>query len=284
MIAAIMDKYYESTLSSLSPTRDKMMRYHLSRFLVLAGKKDLNEVSNNDCLKYIQFIRNFGYAPKTINDISGQLRRVLNIYGLHYLDHLRPIPGQSIPHGIFTDDEIALMLKTSDGLARDILIPGLFAGLRSKDICNLLWSSYDPPFLRFIQFKTKAPIAIPAAKELVKLIESKKRTSEYIFPTLQERYRKDTSLVSYTFRAFLHKIGIKNTMYKPQNYRNSVNIKGIHSLRHTFLYKLAMSGLPYPVILRYAGHIDPKTLQTYINHLSDEDLKRYFGQFTIIGK
>lgn len=171
------------------------------------------------------------------------------------------------PHSrrALSDAEVAAVFAAADAISREagvLFRIGAFTGLRLADCCFLDWSAVDlangdvrvKP--RKTARSTGALVAIPIMPELRAALESTPPQMRVgpVLPEIARRYRRDTSSVSDLIvnRAF-HAAGIETNHAEPGQKNRAVDV-GFHSLRHTFVTRCALAGVPLPVVRAIVGH------------------------------
>jgi len=164
-------------------------------------------------------------------------------------------------------EEIDHLLKNSNGLY-PILYTFLKTGLRKSELINLRWDDLD--FQRKCatveskkswHTKTGKSRQIPLDDDLLNVLRKLPRTSEYIF--LNTNGRKYDYHLNERVKKLEECIGIRNLT--------------LHTLRHTFISHLVMSGVDLVTVKELAGHSDIKTTMRYA-HLAPEHLRKSIGK------
>jgi integrase len=173
----------------------------------------------------------------------------------------------------FTEQELDLMLTNTSNYLRQVLMIGLYTGMRIKEMLNLKWSQID--FNRQIitiqntdTFKTKSrkERVVPLNSELKNyLLELR---DVFIDPKSDNKYPREISQKTYVicaktgapiacvrkaFSRFLKKLKISNAT--------------LHTLRHTFASHCVMSGVELYAVKHFLGHSRVTTTEIYA-HLS----------------
>ena len=163
--------------------------------------------------------------------------------------------------------EIEQLLQSSDGLY-PIIYTFLKTGLRKSELINLRWEDID--FQRKCitveskekwYTKTGNSREIPLGNGLLETLKNLPRTSEYVFVnTNGKKY-------GYHLTERVKRLGT----------RIGMNGLTLHTLRHTFISHLVMSGVDLVTVKELAGHSDIKTTMRYA-HLAPEHLRKSIGK------
>jgi len=106
------------------------------------------------------------------------------------------------------------------------------------------------------------------ANEAGEIIKTDK-LQRFVCPALASQYIDNPSKISRDFSAVLDRLGIKREKKVAGRSRPHV-FKDLHSLRHTFVYLAAESGIPLAVVQGIVGHTSQKMTQHYANHATDK--------------
>ncbi len=151
----------------------------------------------------------------------------------------------------------------------------LNTGLRREDTCLLKWKDVDwrKKMLDVMPGKTKRygrHVSIPIIGELERVLRTQMTAqieSEYVLPLLAERFQRDPSGISQDYTWLLKKAGIITSIERKG--RKAQVIKSFHSLRHTFVSRLAEKGISPLVIQSMSGHSTMIMTERY-SHISLE--------------
>jgi len=154
------------------------------------------------------------------------------------------------------DDEIKKLLAASEGLFRNILLVGLYAGMRLGEVLNLEWDNLDfkSNFIKIMSKKTwktktgKTRI-VPMHPNIRKALEPMKQQRGYVFKTSNGNKLIITD-VAHRFKRLVKKAGIKYCTY--------------HTLRHTFATHLLRKGVDIYRVSKLLGHSSVKVTEKVI--------------------
>ena len=150
----------------------------------------------------------------------------------------------------------ALLAATAGTEYHGAILVGLYTGLRYNDIAHLTWSEIGPEAIRLRPRKTQAhgiAVAIPLHPRLGAYLAALPRPGADVFPDLAESY-----LRRGTARRFMQACRAAGVPHKGITF---------HSLRHTFVTRLAEAGVPEDVRRRLAGHSNAVTHDRYAHDL-----------------
>ncbi len=181
----------------------------------------------------------------------------------------------------FTLKEIARVLKAAEGSEwYGMTLAGLYCGARLTDISRLTWRAVDliAGTLSFVAKKTGGRVSIPLAKPLADYLTelpAPDSPDAPVFPTL---YTKKASTLSGGFRSVLADAGLATapaahrSTGKGRDAARDVSELSFHSLRHSFVSILKMTGANEATAMALAGH-ETKAVSRNYTHM-DEDVLR----------
>lgn len=248
--------------------------------------KNLQEITLSVAESFISHIRkNLQRSPATLNEIHSTVSQVFSLLKNDLsmenpFKSIEKLSASADGHEPYTLEEMKKILDESDDFLKPLFVVGFFTGLRLGDICTLKTSEidFDTLFIRRVQRKTGVLANIPIAPYLARfLCGAVASSSSYAFPALAEQYLVCESTICNKVKNFLEGLGIK-TVKNMENRRN-VNVKGIHSLRHTFCSIAGIVGIPLSVVQSIVGHMTPKMTEYYSRHIDEETKKKYMLHF-----
>lgn len=198
-----------------------------------------------------------------------------------------PAAGVRLPEAIaearepFTAGELETLLKASKGTDWETAIMlGAFAGLRLGDAANLKWESVDfaSGVLKFVPEKTSRKgheLQMPIANRLLSHLEklagkASAQKSHFLCPSLAGRKVGGRAGLSAEFVALMVQSHVDaNAVTAKDGRTRKFSRKTFHSLRHTFISRLANAGVAEDVRASLVGHADPKETKRY-THLELE--------------
>ena len=164
-------------------------------------------------------------------------------------------------------EEIEHLLQNSDGLY-PVLYTSLKTGLRKGELINLTWDNVDFQRRRIAVeskqdwcTKTGNSREIPVADDLLTVLRDLPRACDYVF--LNTNGKKYGYHLTERIKRLAKRIGLASLT--------------LHTLRHSFISHLVMSGVDLVTVKELAGHSDIKTTMRYA-HLAPEHLRKSIGK------
>ena len=177
----------------------------------------------------------------------------------------------------FSIEELRTILDATESrpMLRQLVTLAVCTGLRTGDACRLTWDEVDLrssiAWIHKKTSKTGKAVKIPVMPKLRSLLEEQPQgqRGESVFPDLANQYDKDETRLSKSFGALLDSLGIERSRRIEDRSRPHV-FKDLHSLRHTFVYLAAESGIPLAIVQGIVGHASPKMTALYADHATDK--------------
>ncbi len=237
------------------------------------------------------FYANKQLASKTVNayhkEVQWVFEQLIADAGLtrNPFTHIKKLIGTQVKREIFLDDELRLIENSlvNYPFCKHLYYIGTGTGMRMGNICLLRWEdiSMDKRIIQCENLKTGGKLTIPILDEVYHyLSELGPRTSGYVSEEHAEAYKNCDTNVSLTFRRFLNEIGIETTV-KVEGRSRSANIKGIHAMRHTFIYRAMIANIPINIIQCIVGHVDEDVTKMYADHVMASDAQKAMKGFSI---
>ena len=230
------------------------------------------------------------YANHTLNEIHSTCIQVFELLKNDTGMPENPFAGiekliaESDSHEPYTFEELKKIFDHADEYLHPIFMIGLFSGLRLGDICTLRKSDviFDRHFIIRRQRKTGNRASIPMHEILeryLRAVYDRSPDPEYMLPKHAAQYMKNSSTISNRVRRFLESdLGIVSLKHV-EGRKQAINVKGIHSLRHTFITIAGVVGIPEPVVRSIVGHMTPEMTRLYTRHIEEADKLRYIQLF-----
>lgn len=287
--------------------RETFKRHYWNDFVFFMRRMNpdvttLQRVTKSHAEQYIGLIRKHGqfrayynkenkglYANHTLNEIHSVCIQVFDLLkndsGMpeNPFKDIEKLVAESDSHEPYTLEELKLIFQHADEWLHPVFMIGLFSGLRLGDICTLKKENiiFERHFIIRDQRKTGREASIPMHEVLEKYIRmlfEKYPDSEYLLPKHADLYKMFPSEISRKTKLFLQDLGIVS-MKKVDGRNRSINVKGIHSLRHTFCTIAGVAGIPEPVLRSIVGHMTPEMTKLYTRHIEESDKLRYIQLF-----
>ena len=167
---------------------------------------------------------------------------------------------------VFEDSSIGCIFKDELAVLHHI---GLNTGLRLGDCCMLRWSSVDfeKGVLTVKPRKTARydrMVSIPIVPELEQALRTASMWKDkfgYVLPNIAKRYESNACGIQKDYEYLLSKAGIQTSIEREG--MRAVPLKTFHSLRHTFVSRLAEKGVSPLVIQSMSGHTSIAMTERY---------------------
>jgi integrase len=120
-------------------------------------------------------------------------------------------------------------------------------------------------------------VTIPIVPELEAVLgkaEGWKDGSGYVCPNVADRYTRNSNGVKQDYEWLLRKAGLKTSLERKG--MRAVPLKTFHSLRHTFISRLAEKGVSPLVIQSMTGHTTNAMTERY-SHIGLDAKRRALG-------
>lgn len=273
--------------------------------------KLLNEVTRPIAEGYVNYIRRNGAFVKevkqkgrasytlasklshaTLNGYHKELQWVFQtLYSDAGLDrnpftHIKKLKLSKVKREAYSNEEISLIEANVDSAPfnKHLYYIGSYTGMRMGNICMLDWSDVDMTkrLIKCENLKTGGKLTIPILPPLYNYLQfCQPLHSGFVSSEHAERYQNEPAYVSSTFTNFLNSLGI-NTKVKVKGRSRASNTKGIHAMRHTFIYRAMLAKIPFNVIQCIVGHVDADITKMYADHVAAEDAQRAMAGFSIL--
>jgi integrase len=178
----------------------------------------------------------------------------------------------------FTDDQIRDLLRVADADWRGMVLVGCHTGMRLHDAANLTWQNVDLTgcTLTFRDEKTsnrkargKKDTVIVLHDDLIAYLESLPTNDDPhapLFPSLFGKPSGSHGGLSNGFNRLMAKGEIRLPLGKEKNGRGRrFRALGFHSLRHTFISKLANADISADVRKEMTGHSSDEIHRRYVH-------------------
>ena len=227
--------------------------------------RTLDEVDEQTAAKFVKEMRG-RYAPQTLTQTVSELSQLWR--GLRMVRNpwkeIPPERGGGVPRRAFTDGELRRVLAGADGELRTLLMVGAYTGLRIGDAATLRWESVSPDMATIALMPRKTAhtsgmtVTIPVHPALRACL-GRHGGAGYIMPTMAA---KTPTKRCDAVQRHLRRCGIA-TSERRDGYHVRVAVYGFHSLRATFVTRLADIGMPLAQIQGMVGHVSPRMTMHY---------------------
>jgi integrase len=196
--------------------------------------------------------------------------------------------AEKVQRRAFTLAEVKLtMEKAPSDFWRYMILGGFFTGLRLGDLISLTWGNVDlhAKFIRLVTIKTGTRISIPIRNaRFLELLAKHKRAAgkvkltDALWPDQAEHYAREGAMCfsNEFYSEVLFPAGLvpKRSTHKRKSGRaaaRTANQVSFHSLRHTFVSMLKITGANQSTAKELAGHSSDQVNELY-THLPESAL------------
>jgi integrase len=169
---------------------------------------------------------------------------------------------------------IDLNLEGRDKIIRDLFVVGLFTGLRISDLKRLTLENYKGGKITIINRKTKKETAIPASKDVRRIIEEyngfPKFSSEPVMNRAIKRFGREAKITEIV--EFNEIVGGKNETTKIEK----CELLGTHTCRRSFITNTLKRKIPIVDVAKFAGS-NVNNVERYNKEKAEETAERYIG-------
>lgn len=290
------DEFLQTWLSNRKVKAGTQVRYRqvIEQFLALIGEKagqDLRSVSTLDLQAFVNANEREGLSGTTVGLNVKILRAAFGAAVRAGYIETNPAASVETPEAIaeerepFTDAEIKALLEAAgESDWSTVIMLGTLAGLRLGDAVGLKWEHVNLTEAKIVFVPTKTSrkgrvLELPMARQLhafLKALAGKRRIfgSEFVCPTLANQVIGGRAGLSAQFATLMESAGVSGVAVKARDGRTRrFSRKTAHSLRHTFVSKLANCGVAEDVRASLAGHASPKETKRY-SHLELESRRK----------
>lgn len=285
------DEFFRAWVLNLKRKPGTIERYKqiTDEFLVMLGKRaelDLKSIESSHVQEFVNNDSKRGRSGTTTVLNAKILRAVFN--SAVRAGHIESNPAGSVelPQAItearepFTSGELETLLASAKGDWETAILLSAYAGLRIGDAVRLKWENIDlaAGVLKFLPEKTSRKgreLIVPIAERLLAHLEKiagkdAAQKSKYVCPSLAAREIGGRAGLSAAFVELMGRANVESKAVVAKDGRErKFSRKTFHSLRHTFISRLANAGVAEDVRASLAGHADPKETKRY-SHLEME--------------
>jgi integrase len=262
------------TLSQKESTADRYQK-PVTAFLESLGSKadkSLTSLTPKDIEDFRNARMKAGVSNSTVNfDLSVINGALLSAYkqGLILTNPCAAVEkpkATSQKRDVFSPADIRALMAEADQDWQTAILLGFYAGLRLSDAASLTWDQVDlsESVIAYTQGKTGNRVEVPIhpqlEERLLKLAGD--HPGGKLCPTLAGQATGGGSGLSTQFANILRRAGVDQRQVQSSRTRKFSGIS-FHSLRHTFVSKLANARVSAEDRMRLSGHKDASIHQGY---------------------
>lgn len=245
-----------------------------AQFCEARGAAFLRDLTRGDAADFVREVA-ATRAPATANLYADSVRRIIHALtdgAKCAFDGLPRLRVEQSLRRALTDEELGRVLGTADGEMRTLCHIGAYTGLRLSDAVRVKWEDFTADGAALIVRPRKTAhssgrvVSVPVHAELRRVIGDGGGKCGYLMPQLAAL--KHDALGRRVMGHLQKCVGFERGR-KPQGYRRSMPEVGFHSLRATFITRLANAGTPLPVVQSLVGHTTPTMTMRYYRASAD---------------
>jgi len=240
--------------------RDEQLVGHLLK--EFSGRK-LNDI-HPFLIESYKIKRKEEVKPATVNREVACLKRIFNLaikWGMTTENPVRAVklfPEPKLSCRWLSHEEGRNLIDACATHLKAIVVTALNTGMRLQEILKLKWEhvNVQQRYLTVVAAKNNENREIPLNREMISLLTSLERESEYVFPNDNGQ---PFGSVKTAFNAAVRRSGIQRCRF--------------HDLRHTFASHSVMNGVDLTTVKELLGHKSLAMVLRYA-HLSAEHKRR----------
>ena len=236
--------------------------------------EDINEKNANDFYSYIKEFKKSGYWKSRLLATSKKIMSIVCKKQGNENPFSKYVIKQTVetPKEILTKKEIESLLKKSTGYLHYIIFTGINTGLRLGDIAHLRWDdiNLDDMYIKVKTNKNHTTATIPITESFLEYLINIKKTGDFVCEDAALTYDHANWKISRDFNILCDKCGIENQVTLDGGRKQAK--KGIHSLRHTFIYNGIKNNVSLNTMSKITGHKCKNVTMTYADHCSLSDV------------
>lgn len=259
-LSGFLKEYEDWALKNKAQSTWERIHFTIPKLIdVLGQDKQLLLIKRRDMDAYVDYCRNRGNKPVTINIEIRHIKAMLS-KAVEW-EYLRESPFKGVkqikyhkaPPGFITDpraiDKVFEVIGKNK-LYRLVFAMYVYTGARGGEINRLEWKDISESFITFRNRKNYNQLRVPVVEKLKTILSEYERGVGRIMTVSKKQMAR-------TLRGYLKKAGLD---IRP------------HDLRHTFASHLVMAGVDLKAIQDLLGHSSYQATLIY-THLRDEHLR-----------
>ena len=229
------------------------------------GAACLADITEKIAAEFVEWLK-ANRSPETANKIVRVMKRVwtLNLCEPNPWRSFRKLKVDPIQRRALSVDEVDFLIDKAEGELKLLFTLGAFTGMRLGDCQHFRWEMICGDRMMVRTSKTKRLAGIPIHQRL-RAAFGKVKSNGYVMPVIAEWPEwKLSKAVQDHFAA----CGFSKAE-KKIGYKKKMGDVGFHSLRSTFITRLAAAGVPLAVVREMVGHVSEEMSQRYFRADAD---------------
>ena len=226
------------------------------------GKNPVKKLSAKSCNDYLMSVRQVFDAVEEMSSVPNPFAGIPRLI------------QRSVSREAFSREELAALLKKADGFTRPLVVLGACTGLRLGDIVTLRWSEVEGAWIRREMAKTGRVVKLPVMPRVATLLAGLARESEYVLPRHAQLYLGGSaSVIHRAMRGLIEATEVAGeplvAVDEVSGRDRKASLRGMHSLRHSFVWMAAEAGVPISAVQAIVGHMAPAMTRLYADHATE---------------
>lgn len=228
---------------------------------------DLLALTADDLRKWRDDLRKEGRSAATCNDALKTVRTALNtarrrgILLANVAEAVEALTEAETVRAVFSPEDVRRLIEAAPSEDwRGAILLGWHTGASLRDACNLRWGQVDleAEVLSYRRAKTGRAVALPLHPELLQWFMDRPTSDDagaFVFPTLAGKSAAGKSGLSMAFGRIMDAAGVTGEEVEAEGTKGRKRrALSYHSLRHSFVSRLANSGVSVELRQELAGH------------------------------
>lgn len=274
----LFERFIEWAKQNKKSWEDDMGRYQFN-IKEYIGNKPAKDVCTFDLERMKTGLKKAGKSPKTIHHALSLVRSVYN-KAILWDCFSGENPARKVSFPKITDndrvrflsfDEVNRLLNELKKICHpdmyDLTLMAAFTGARYGELASLTWNdvNFESGFVTFLNTKTRKNRVVPITFQVKEMLLSRKQgsSSQLVFPSRSGDIRKEAG------NSFFNAV---NRLFN-QDVSDRRQKVCFHTLRHSYISWLIMSGADMRTVQQISGHESMAMLKRY-SHLTNDHVKK----------
>ena len=242
-----------------------------------SANRPLKSLSPQELNAFAQSRIKAGCSPSTVNLDGKILRTALNYARKQGMITYNPADAIELPkkktieRGVFSPQEIKLLVDQASGEWKTVILFGYYTGARLSDCCRMEWEGIDfqaDTLTYQVQKKGginhKIPINGELKEHLLTLATSDK-AEKFVTPEMSAKGPGGRRGLSEGFKRIARAAGVDIQTVEGYGIRK-ISRRTFHALRHSATSAMANAGIPEEIRMKVIGHSSKNIHRGYIHH------------------